>query len=89
MRKIALMEPGATVAVFGLGTVGLSVSVEFRLSFHEWDTLDHSSIFLKRFRVRFIAYFSDYRSALKESVLGDFAGCERGKVARCFSHNWS
>ena len=26
VRKIAQMEPGATVAVFGLGTVGLSVS---------------------------------------------------------------
>ena len=33
MRKIAEMEPGATVAVFGLGTVGLSVSVESRFSF--------------------------------------------------------
>jgi hypothetical protein len=40
VRKIAQMESGATVAVFGLGTVDLSVSVEF----HKSDNLDQSGI---------------------------------------------
>lgn len=32
VRRIAQLEPGATIAVFGLGTVGLSVSVDQFLS---------------------------------------------------------
>jgi Zn-dependent alcohol dehydrogenase len=40
VRKIAQMESGATVAVFGLGTVGLSVSV----GFHNPDNLDQAGV---------------------------------------------